>query len=60
MKYATAISPQRMKATGRVNNPTVMKSPPETSNNPAAPRREKRGMAPIGGGAGNPKSFWVP
>ncbi len=37
MKYATAIWPDRMKATGRVNSPISSSAPPTTSRMPATP-----------------------
>ncbi len=40
-KYATAISPETMNAAGRVNRPSMMRSPPTLSNTPAKPNRER-------------------
>jgi len=59
MKYATAIWPDRMKATGRVNNPIKIRIPPNNSRIPAMPGRENIGNVPWSEG-GKPKSFWHP
>ena len=37
-KYATAISPERTNATGRVKRPSAMSGPPTFSSHPASPR----------------------
>src|SRR5215471_5855692 len=42
MKYAKAMSPARMNATGRVNNPSTMSTPP-TKLNHAVDARERHG-----------------
>ena len=47
MKYATAISPHRINATGRVNRPRVISGPPTSSKYARQPQHEKhrRGVA---------------
>jgi hypothetical protein len=59
-KYATAISPEAMKAAIRVKKPTVINSPATSSIRPA----HQNGHAPtsIGPGAamGQSNSFWEP
>src|SRR3989449_7021858 len=61
-KYATAISPERMKATGRVNSPTRRRRPPNTSSVPAMPGSDMIGAVPPPGmmAAGNANSLAVP
>jgi hypothetical protein len=60
-KYATAISPDRMNATGRVKKPSRMASPPNVSSTPASPISEISGTGSIGmGGGGNANSLVVP
>src|SRR5213594_2969056 len=61
-KYATAISPARTKATGRVNRPRRTRPPPNTSRAPPSPSSEIHGTVPPFGGtpAGNANSFVVP
>src|SRR5688572_4509586 len=61
-KYATAISPARMKATGRVNSPSRSRPPPTTSSRPPIPACDSHGTVPPSGGtpAGKAKSFIVP
>src|SRR6478609_2314873 len=60
-KYATAISPARMNATGRVNSPMRMSGPPNVSSTPANHGSENvvMGGAPAGSG-GKLNSFIVP
>ena len=57
MKKANAISPQTMKAAGRVNNPIVIRMPQTSSMMPA----HQNGQVPTGtrGPVGHPNSFWV-
>src|SRR5947207_2325073 len=61
-KYATAISPARMKATGRVNSPTRSNRPPNVSRVPAIPGSDMIGAVPPPGmmAAGNAKILAVP
>src|SRR5256714_10856737 len=61
-KYATAISPARMKATGRVNSPTRSNSPPNVSRVPAIPGSDMIGAVTPPGmmAAGNAKILAVP
>src|SRR5213080_5320667 len=61
-KYATAISPERMKATGRVNNPTRRNRPPNVSRMLAMPASDMIGAVPPPGmiAAGNANSLAVP
>ena len=57
-KYATAISPLRMNATGRVKRPSASIGPPNASRIPPTPRIPHRvgsGRAPA-----NPNSFSRP
>jgi len=60
-KYATAISPARMNATGRVNRPSTISDPPHTSSMPATPSSLMSGAGkpgrPLGGML---KTFIVP
>src|SRR6266545_6946605 len=62
MKYATAISPATMKATGRVNTPIRSRAPPTVSRSPAMPANEPIGAVPPPGmiAAGNASSLAVP
>ena len=41
IQYATAISPETMKATGRVNRPTMSSAPPTNSSAPAIQDKDK-------------------
>jgi hypothetical protein len=41
MKYANAISPDRMNAAGRVNNPINTSTPPTSSMMPATPNKHQ-------------------
>src|SRR6059058_6046643 len=61
-KYAMAISPARMKATGRVNSPTRSNRPPNVSRVPAMPGSDMIGAVPPPGmmAAGNAKILAVP
>src|SRR2546423_13878026 len=61
-KYATAISPARMKATGRLNSPTRSNRPPNVSRVPAIPGSDMIGAVPPPGmmAAGNAKILAVP
>lgn len=59
VKYATAISPQRMNATGRVSNPRMMRVAPTVSIVPAAISSGGR-CAGAWGIGGTPNSFIVP
>src|SRR5438132_4878268 len=61
-KYATAISPDSRKATGRVNRPTRSKGPPTVSRTPAIQASDHNGaVAPLGGmPIGKAKSFIEP
>src|SRR5438094_525584 len=61
-KYATAISPARMKATGRVNSPTRSNRPPKVSSVPAIPGSDMIGAVTPPGmmAAGNAKILAVP
>src|SRR4051812_27485954 len=60
-QYATAISPARINATGRVNQPRSMNGPPKVSSTPANHGSDRKVIAgtPAGIG-GKPKSFIVP
>jgi hypothetical protein len=51
-KYATAISPERTNATGRVNRPSTIASPPNTSSMPARPSCDVSSIGGIGIGLG--------
>src|SRR2546427_5121137 len=61
-KYATAISPATMKATGRVNSPCSRNRPPNVSRSPAMPGSDMIGAVPPPGmmAAGNANSLAVP
>src|SRR6266480_3217010 len=61
-KYAMAISPARMKATGRVNSPTRRNRPPNVSRMLAMPASDMIGAVPPPGmmAAGNANSLAVP
>src|SRR5438034_11494403 len=43
MKYATAMSPARRNATGRVNKPSTISTPPTSSIMPLMPERDYGG-----------------
>src|SRR6266545_210743 len=62
MKYATAISPATMKATGRVKRPSRSSAPPTASRSPAMPASEPIGAVPPPGmiAAGNAINLAVP
>src|SRR5687768_6437647 len=62
MKYANAISPERMNATGRVNSPSSSSVPPTISISPAIPGSDAIGAVPPPGitAAGKPSTFAVP
>jgi hypothetical protein len=57
VKYATAISPEAMKAAGRVNNPRVIKMPVINSINPESQKSEPVAAAVP---AGQPNNRSVP
>src|SRR2546423_11197785 len=59
MKYATAMSPARMNATGRVNKPSTISTPPTSSIMPLMPERDI-GATPVEGETGKLKYFDVP
>src|SRR5262249_21754184 len=59
MKYATAMSPARMNATGRVNKPSTINTPPISSIMPLMPESEM-GATPVEGDTGRLKYFDVP
>src|SRR5437773_10962361 len=61
-KEATAISPDRRNATGRVNRPRSSKVPPNVPRIAASQNSDRNGaVAPLGGmPAGKAKSFIVP
>src|SRR5438477_347183 len=61
-KYAIAISPARMKATGRVNSPSRRNTPPNVSRIPAMPGSDAIAAVPPPGmiAAGNANSLAVP
>jgi hypothetical protein len=59
MKYATAMSPARMNATGRVNRPSTIKTPPTISIMPLMPESDT-GATPVEGETGKLKYFDVP
>src|SRR5829696_5220014 len=48
-KYATAISPARTKATGRVRRPSTISTPPKVSSTPAIQNCENIGGGPVHG-----------
>src|ERR1700674_2175029 len=57
MKYAAAISPDRIKATGRVNRPRIKSVPPTSSNMPAMPNSESQFKFSKISTAGQPNSL---
>src|SRR5437879_199673 len=61
-KYATAISPDSRKATGRVKRPSSKKAPPTVSRTPAIQNSDSGvAVAPVGGiPIGKANSFMVP
>src|SRR6516162_8765133 len=59
MKYAKAMSPARMNATGRVNNPSTMSTPPTSSIMPLMPESDM-GATPVEGETGKLKYFDIP
>jgi hypothetical protein len=59
MKYAKAMSPARMNATGRVNKPSTISTPPTSSIIPLMPERYM-GATPVEGETGKLKYFDVP
>src|SRR5215468_1145389 len=59
MKYATAMSPARMNATGRVNKPSTISTPPTSSIMPLMPERDI-GATPVEGETGKLKYFDIP
>src|SRR5262249_31294636 len=59
MKYATAMSPAKMNATGRVNKPSTISTPPTSSIIPLMPESDI-GAAPVEGETGKLKYFDVP
>src|SRR4029077_10590816 len=58
-KYATAMSPARMNATGRVNKPSTISTPPTSSIMPLMPESDI-GSTPVAGETGKLKYFDVP
>ena len=59
MKYATAMLPARMNATGRVNNPRMISTPPTISRQPCTPNSDNSaGASPAR--VGNESNFCVP
>ena len=60
MKYATAISPDRMNAAGRVNNPRSICRLPTISSIPAKPMRDNAGSWSKSATCGTRRSFAVP
>src|SRR5438874_8896958 len=62
MKYANAISPDRMNATGRVNRPSKKSVPPTTSITPANHTSDPSGAVPPPGriAAGNANNLAEP
>jgi hypothetical protein len=60
MKYANAISPAAIKATGRVNNPRTSRMPPINSMLPAAPYSENSWTFSNIGTGGHFSSFAKP
>src|SRR5215813_5421250 len=59
MKYATAMSPARMNATGRLNKPSTISTPPTSSIMPLVPESDM-GATPVEGETGKLKYFDVP
>src|ERR1051325_2554156 len=59
-QYATAISPERMNAVGRVKSPSTTRIPPTTSSTPPIHACDQTGMTTPGGSGGTPSSFIVP
>ncbi len=59
MKYATAISPARMNATGRVRKPTARSAPPTNSITPCNPSNDINAGCPLAG-IGKPSNFVLP
>src|SRR5215469_14208482 len=59
MKYATAMSPARMNATGRVNKPSAIGTPPTSSIIPLIPESDM-GATPVEGETGKLKYFDIP
>src|SRR5215831_5830586 len=59
MKYATAMSPARMNATGRVNKPSTISSPPTSSIIPLMPESDM-GATPVEGETGKLRYFDIP
>src|SRR5262244_3933871 len=59
MKYAIAMSPARMNATGRVNQPSTISTPPTSSIMPLMPESDM-GATPVEGETGKLKYFDVP
>src|SRR5262249_24804015 len=59
MKYATAMSPAKMNATGRVNKPSTINTPPTSSIMPLMPESDM-GATPVEGETGRLKYFDVP
>src|SRR5262249_33445953 len=59
MKYATAMSPARMNATGRVNKPSTISTPPTSSIIPLMPESDM-GATPVKGETGKLKIFRRP
>src|SRR6516164_9682160 len=59
IKYATAMSPARMNATGRVNKPSTISTPPTSSIIPLMPE-SVMGATPVKGETGKLKYFDVP
>ena len=60
MKYAKAISPDRMNAAGRVSNPSSSNPPATISMMAAAPNNDCIGTGPVGKPTGSPNNFCVP
>ena len=60
VRRATAISPARTKATGRVRSPKNISVPPIISIMLARPRSDISGTPGRASAAGNPKNFWLP
>src|SRR5438309_2655065 len=61
-KYATAITPDKMNATGRVKRPRTSSPPPIISSNPAIHASDITGTVPPFGGTptGKASTFMVP
>src|SRR5262245_21319378 len=59
MKYATAMSPARMNATGCVNKPSTISTPPTSSITPLMPESDM-GATPVEGETGKLKYFDIP